>query len=121
MELKTIDLTDACNAMANAVHSLFPLCKVLMCYFHVKYNVRKHKALIPVGNYNMVMHDIDRLHMCTNEGSYKLLLISILNNWCSLKLIAFVDYFKLQWLYSKFKNWKIFCTPAGYAHTNSLH
>jgi hypothetical protein len=34
--------------MANAIWSHFESCPILMCYFHVKYNVRKLKSMIPV-------------------------------------------------------------------------
>ena len=31
----------------------------------------------------------------------------------------FVEYFRKQWIVDEFKNWQIFLTSAGYAHTNS--
>ena len=36
-------ISDAyCHAMANAIATHLPSCTYLMCYFHLKYNVRKH-------------------------------------------------------------------------------
>jgi hypothetical protein len=35
-------LMDACDAEYNAVSSCFPLTNLLMCWFHVEYNVGKH-------------------------------------------------------------------------------
>lgn len=112
-------VTDACHAMANAIKSHFPLCTILMCYFHVKYNVRKHRALIPAAHYRSVQNDIKKLHMCTDEGSYKLLLRSVLAKWNTMQMPQFVEYFRKQWIFGKFRNWQIFLTPPGYAHTNS--
>ena len=55
-------VTDACHAMANAIKSHFVNCTILMCYFHVKYNVKKHRAQIPMAHYRSVMNDIKQLH-----------------------------------------------------------
>ena len=38
---------DACHAMANAVLKCFPNCKIIMCFFHVKTNIRKRKHKLP--------------------------------------------------------------------------
>jgi hypothetical protein len=34
-------MQDADKAMANAVKAVFPLCKILMCYYHLRANVSK--------------------------------------------------------------------------------
>ena len=39
-------ISDACHAMANAIKTHLPHCTYLMCYFHLKYNIRKHKKMI---------------------------------------------------------------------------
>ena len=45
-------VTDACQAMANAIKKCFPNCKIIMCFFHVKTNIRKKKhKLIPKHKY----------------------------------------------------------------------
>ena len=36
-------MQDACSASKNAVKKLWPGVKLLMCYFHVKKNVRENK------------------------------------------------------------------------------
>lgn len=48
---------------------------------------------------------------------------STLKSWKNYKgknsLKDFISYFNKQWIDSSFKNWQIFCTPAGYPMTNS--
>ena len=39
-------MQDACPASRNAILDSFPNVKFLMCYFHVKKNVRDHKNLL---------------------------------------------------------------------------
>ena len=39
-------MQDACPASRNAILDFFPNVKFLMCYFHVKKNVRDHKNLL---------------------------------------------------------------------------
>jgi hypothetical protein len=48
---KFILVSEACNAMANAIATHFPHCVTLMCYSNVRYNVKKHKHLIPSNKY----------------------------------------------------------------------
>ena len=69
--------------------------------------------------YDLVMRQIDELHMSSGAGTYQLLLRSIFAKWDRWDMKKFKDYFRRQWIESKFKNWQIFLTPAGYSHTNS--
>ena len=66
-------MTDACHAMTNSIRTLFPDCKILMCWFHLKQNIRKHKVKILPQFYDEVMHDINDLHRCSCSGSFKVL------------------------------------------------
>jgi hypothetical protein len=77
----------------------------------------EHKGDFPnVIRYN----DINALHNCDSKTAYNLLLKLTIRRWAKDKeLVAFHDYFKLQWIDSVFCDWQIFLTPAGYAHTNS--
>ena len=36
---------DACRALANAIEKIFPSCNILMCWFHLKYNVNLNLIL----------------------------------------------------------------------------
>ena len=56
---------DASHSMANAIKKCFPDCVILMCWFHLKQNIRKHKKLIPEHLYEKTLYDITKLHECT--------------------------------------------------------
>ena len=113
-------VSDACRALVNAMKNYLPNCKYLMCWFHLKMNVRKHKNLIPNERYQNVLNDINALHNSKCQASYNLLLKMTLQKWLkNSQLLDFVNYFKKQWLDSVFNSWQIYLTPAGYAHTNS--
>ena len=62
---------DACSAMARSINWMFPDCTILMCWFHLKQNLRKHKQKIPAHLYNQTMDDVNSLHKATCSGSYK--------------------------------------------------
>ena len=48
---------------------------LLMCYFHVKYNIRKHmRGVLLKDKYNEVMKDVTELHDCMTEDAYNQLL-----------------------------------------------
>ena len=64
-------VTDACKATKKAISTVFKDCKTIMCWFHLKYNLRKIKSTIQ--DYKQTMKEIDKLHRCTDEGSYKVL------------------------------------------------
>ena len=64
-------VSDACHASFNAISRHFPSCCILMCWFHLKQNIRKHKSKIPVKRYRKTMKEIDELHRCGCHGSYK--------------------------------------------------
>ena len=52
---------DACKASANPIKKNFPNCTLFMCYFHLKYNIRKKKAM--VGRYyKRILNHITSLH-----------------------------------------------------------
>ena len=54
-----IIMQDACPASRNAILDFFPNVKFLMCYFHVKKNVRDHKNLLKDKDaYKEIMKDL---------------------------------------------------------------
>ena len=66
------------------------------------------------------MCDIGDLHNALSQTSYDEMLKTILAKWNKDKdLSDFAEYFKRQWINSKFCNWQIFKTPVGFAMTNS--
>jgi hypothetical protein len=73
-------LTDACDAEYNAVtynnvetsERCFPFASVLMCWFHVEFNVNKkiNSKKVPETLEAMVKSDIKSLHYTLSEGEY---------------------------------------------------
>ena len=56
-------VSDAWRATAASVAKKLPNTTHLMCYFHLKYNVRKLKNnIIPLTKYVQVMTDVTKLH-----------------------------------------------------------
>ncbi len=55
-------MQDACNAALN----VFPNVKVLMCYYHVKAQILKHRDLIAKHKYDELMKDMTDLHYSEN-------------------------------------------------------
>ena len=86
---------DACRACYNAVEKVFPENKIIMCWFHLKYNVKKRKSLIPENYYDDVMRDLKLLHMSYSESKYNETLTKVSKRWDKLKLDEFKSYFFL--------------------------
>ena len=121
--------SDAAAAIANSVEKFFATerskyfsnCILIMCYFHLRMNIKKQKGKkLPVFYYESVMNDIGDLHNTLSQSQYDSELKIILSKWKeSPELNVFSDYFKKQWLNSKFSKWQLFNVPVGYAMTNS--
>jgi hypothetical protein len=105
---------DAWTACHNAVLTIFPSATIIMCWFHIMYNIKKHRSLIPEQLYESVVDNIRDMHYAQNEIEFRSLKTKILKNWRkNLLIIEFADYFEEQWLNGLFVNWQLFKTPAG--------
>ena len=104
--------------MPNSIKKNFPECYIIMCYFHLKSNVRRYKSRIPDSEYSNIMAEISSLHMSKNQAEYRNLLEITLERWQSIaSLKDFRSYFIKQWINSDFCNWQIFKTPSGFSKT----
>ena len=56
-------MQDACNASYNAVKRVFPEVSVLVCYWHVLDNIRKHKHYVDEDVYQEILKDMKRMHI----------------------------------------------------------
>ena len=75
-------MMDACDASWNAVKYHFPSATILMCWFHVKFNVKKHHNLLPNKEaIAKVDLDIDLLHNCVSYQEFIIKKDSILRSW----------------------------------------
>ena len=63
-------VSDACEAMHKALTEVYPDIEILMCWFHVKLNVRKHKKLIPDFLYGCVKKVINMMHNCRSREQF---------------------------------------------------
>lgn len=61
-------VTDACKAMKKALELVYPNCQTLMCWFHVKFNLKKKKNLI--SDYKKTMIQVNELYRCPDETEY---------------------------------------------------
>ncbi len=115
-----IIISDACHAMNNAIVKLYPECILLMCWFHLKLNIRKHKNLIPEIMYRKVLATIDAMHNTKSQEEFDTLVNLHVPKWLTMPhLENFGKYFQAQWLDSVFNKWQLFHRKIGFAATNS--
>ena len=72
---------DASKAMSNSIKKNFPDCNIIMCYYHLKSNIKKNKSQIPAEEYLNIMTNIANLHISINQEEYAKLLENTLNIW----------------------------------------
>ena len=71
-------MQDAEAACRNSVKKHFPECKVLMCYFHLLYNVRTNKYKYAIQDHlTNVKSDIKELHFSKSNLEFTKLLKKI--------------------------------------------
>jgi hypothetical protein len=105
---------DACTACHNAVSTIFPSAVIIMCWFHVMFNIKTNRFLILEQLNESVVDNIQDMHCAQNEVEFRSLKTKILKNWRKNLLInEFAGYFEEQWLHGLFVNWQLFKTPAG--------
>lgn len=112
-------IQDAQRACYNATKHIFPDATVLMCYFHVRLNIKKHKHLMKnQTNYDELNKDINEMHKTLNMESYKISKKSFAKKWSTIEP-AMYNYIREQWLIDVFSKWQVFRNLPGYANTNS--
>lgn len=113
-------MQDACQASFNAARAVFPDAIVLMCYFHVKQNIRKNLSkshILSKEVYNEFETDVTNLHYSNTEEEYNERLVMLRKKYSEYS--AAMEYMEKQWLSGPFSNWQIFRNNPGYANTNS--
>ena len=69
---------DASHAMSYLIKKNFPECKIIMCYFHLRSNIRNQKSHlirnIPKSEYFTIMEEINIMRMCLNQTDFNNLL-----------------------------------------------
>ena len=116
-------MLDAASAGFNAAEKSFPHSQILMCYFHVKLNIKKKCKEILVKKlmkkqWFKLNDDVSTLHYSSSQENFK-------SRWNlfkkKYKLSHFIiyNYIKSQWVNSRFCKWFVFNNKPGYANTNS--
>lgn len=83
-------IQDAQRACYNATKTVFPNSTILMCYFHVKQNITKHKHLMQdQTNYDDLNKDIMDIHKTLDRESYDISINRFANKWS--KMILFFE------------------------------
>ena len=100
---------DANQASANSIKKHLHECVIIMCFFHLKSNIRNQKnpiiGRLPKEEYQLVMTEITQLHKSKSKEEFDILKDCILNRWKEKSnLRNFHDYFVKQWLNSDFSN-----------------
>ncbi len=100
-------MQDHNQASFNAAKHVFPKAKILMCYFHVKLNVRKNLKSKLGKTYEEFEKDLTYLHYSSSESIYQQRL-----NEFRVKYEAHeeeMSYMNKVWFNSVFNNWQMFC------------
>lgn len=92
-------VSDGAKAIVNSFYNTFPSAQQhVMCYFHVKQNVRRHKHLIKTkSNYSKITDDIDKLQASHNRETFKIASALFFKKWKNIEK-SFCDYFEKVWL-----------------------
>ena len=84
--------------------SISPLLKILMCWFHVKFNIKKRFHFYEL--HDMVINEIYKLHYCKTYEVYQQLKTQVLDKWSSIPSLAnFKNYFEEHWINSVFNKY----------------
>ena len=120
--IPTYIVQDASLSEANAALTVFGhTVTLLMCWYHMLANVKKHESLSGVSKelVDMIIVDLTRLHYCL-KYEYEQYKSIVINKWNTyFELNAFVKYVIPQWFEGKFSNWQVFASPPGFASTNN--
>ena len=113
-------MQDASQASTNAAYKVFgDSIKVLMCWFHLKKNVKSHLHLVPVEKQDEISKHILNLHMTVDREDFHAKWRDFVDKW---KVVCsdFVRYFHKTWVKCETsqKFWRIFDSPNGFANTN---
>ena len=114
-------IQDAQRACYNAIKKLFPRVIILMCYYHVAANLRKHRhLLIKVDRYDELKYDIDIVQQSLSREEYEERRETFYTKWVEEYLEqAMFDYIHQQWFTGVFTKWQVYRNFPGYANTNS--
>lgn len=97
-----IIISDAAEAIRNAVDAIFPNAEQVMCYVHVLRNVEKQKFQ-KKENKKRISKDIGILHLSPSRSTFKRNVKLFLKKWSKAEK-EFTEYFAANWI-NKHSNW----------------
>ncbi len=101
LKIKTGELyimQDASKASYSAAKSIFgDKVKVLMCWYHVRANIKKHLHLVPKHRHDEISNEIMHLHMQKDMPSFRRRWQCFHTKWSPV-CDEFVDYFFTTWV-----------------------
>ena len=108
-------MQDALTASYAAAMAIFPNTTILICYFHVKKNIKDNKS-VPDNVY--IIRDIESIHVSINETQFisRLELFEVKYKHDHSEMYHYIS---KQLFTGRCNKWQIFQTPPGYAATNS--
>jgi len=111
-------IMDACDASYNAVEKVFPRAKILMCWFHVQFNIRK-KCEAKLGDdlWQVLLKDMRGLHYSISTEEYREKTRTFKHYWVKINKDVYTCC--ESWFFGRHSAWQIFHNPPGYASTNS--
>lgn len=106
------------KAIGSAIQTCYPEAKIIMCWFHMKANVKKH---VPKEKKNEINLDVLDMHLSLNETQFDTKWKNYEKKWKKVNVLKeFTTYFKKQWVDNvQFANWQIYHTSPGLASTNN--
>ncbi|RNA06074.1 hypothetical protein BpHYR1_032852 [Brachionus plicatilis] len=112
-------MMDASDASYNAVKLHFPNCIILMCFFHVQYNIKKNSKFYPIACQDDILNHVRVLNSCTSYDEFCRERDLVLDKWDKMGLLDFKNYFEKEWLSERWWRWQLFQVVPGYPTTNS--
>ena len=113
-------MQDACDASLNSIKEFFPEVIPLMCFFHVKKNVKDNIAadnMLPKEKRDELLKDFTVIHMSHNSEDYANNLKTFKHKYYKHHRACY-DYCA-TWFTGKWSNWQIYHNKPGQANTNS--
>jgi hypothetical protein len=111
-------MQDACAASRLAVLKFFPDINILMCYFHLKKNIKDNcKKLLDKDQYKELQVDIKKIHMSHKNDDYENNKKEFKKKWKKINVEVY-DYCA-TWFEGEWSTWQIFRNKPGQANTNS--
>ena len=115
-------MQDAQLSCKQADETVCPNTTVLMCFFHVMFNIKKfqksNKTLVNEDDFVLIKDDIRKLHFSKNEEEWERGKKDFKKKGAKQSPHIY-NYIEKQWFNGEFTNWQVYHNPPGFAGSNS--